>query len=108
MGIIDPVQHNPKTVLPTPVEGVRYIVMNDVDLGGFQWNDDGNTLNASNNDIIEFSSGKWIISNNPVENDIVEVIVDNSLYIYDEQNGWYSVILSSYRNGLWRIYLGEF
>lgn len=107
-GIIDPVQHNPKTVLPTPVEGVRYIVMNDVDLGGFQWNDDGNTLNASNNDIIEFSSGKWIISNNPVENDIVEVIVDNSLYIYDEQNGWYSVILSSYRNGLWRIYLGEF
>jgi hypothetical protein len=55
--VIDPLTTYPGQVLPTPVTGARYLLINDVGSTTVAWG----SLTASANDIIEYNGSQWVV-----------------------------------------------
>jgi len=113
--IINPSVSYPGNGLPVTAVGQRYLLLtNNQDGGGEKLigdNGDGinpwGSLEAYENDIIEFDGTNWFVSFNSSEVDVSQYVVniaDAQHYRYDGEQ-WTYTYLATYNPGYWRISL---
>lgn len=118
IGFIDPTKHFPNgngAVLPSPTGNDRYVCLGEANLDTVAWNNEtivGSDNIVNTNDIVEYNqtSSKWEIIFKASESTNVEYldnINDGKKYQFTKEEGWFDVIYSIYRQGMWKIILME-
>jgi hypothetical protein len=103
--VIDPLRSFPGSGLPSPSEGDRYLILNDI--GPSQaW---GNIL-AYTNDIIQYQNGAWIVSfsSMTVQTQQYVLNLNKSMQLKwtgNNAEGWVLAIDGRYGPGFWRLEL---
>jgi hypothetical protein len=100
--VINPLQTFPGGKLPTPVDGVSYLLLNDI--GPSQaW---GN-ITASTNDIISYNNGTWAVTFDASATNTIEFVVNSysgsQLKFLNGQ--WILSIDGVYEKGYWELVL---
>lgn len=100
VGIIDPLRIFQGSKLPSPTDGDRYLIINDVS-PSVAWG----SLKAKSQDVIEFNSGAWAVAFDSKASTEDQFLVNNStnklLRFTDGQ--WVVAIDGQYAPGLWRM-----
>lgn len=112
-GIIDPTVTYPGNGLPTPVDGVKYLLLGDISSSGLWGTITYNKIatQAKENDIIQWSAStsSWSIyaKSNTLE-DMTHYTVQSSTgdqYITYDNGSWRLTLDAEYNKGFWRIKL---
>lgn len=102
-GIVDPQKNYPGDgVLPAPVVGQRYIVVNAVS-DQMPWG-----INANRNDVLEYNGSNWIVSfDSAAANDTVHYLLNTASddQLEWSENTWKNSYEGIYNAGYWRLYL---
>lgn len=105
--IVDPTQNYPGDgILPVPSEGQRYLITSEIPLDTEAWN---LNIDTTENDIIEFMNGEWIVSFSS-SSEVAELVsssLTNTQYRWSpEINQWQPTINKVYYPGTWDIKFG--
>jgi hypothetical protein len=119
--IVDPLQKGPGAGLPTPVTGVRYLIIESIgniinEDGPDAWKQaNGDDFIAQENDIIEWNGSKWHIIFSAADHltvdsqDPVAPVYQTNIYtgVQYKWDGfaWTKSFEGEYREGLWRLRL---
>lgn len=101
-GIIDPLNVYPGKGLPAVSEGHRYLILNDIG-STIAWG----SINAQQNDVIEYSGGAWTIAFDASSVDTVQHLINTHTGTQLRWTGdeWVLSVGGEYGPGYWRIHL---
>ena len=101
--IINPTKTYPTGSLPTPQQGDRYLLLDNIRPGGNIW---GN-ISANTNDIIEYNNSEWIVVFSSRSIKIFTYIknLKSSSYWTWTGNEWINTIDACYNPGYWSLKL---
>jgi hypothetical protein len=104
--VINPQLTGPNAGLPSPVNGVRYLIVEDIGTSGVSTTAWG-SLVANANDIIEYDSGQWVVDFDSVGASNVEFVTNlttNVQYRYVPADGmWIKSYDGFYEEGDYSI-----
>lgn len=103
--VIDPSKVGPGAGLNLPTVGQRYLLLANMSTSSLLWG----TINAVENDIIEYNGTAWVVSFNSRNSNTQSRQIVTNLYnqrLLEWNNGaWSSYVPTSAAAGLWRISL---
>lgn len=103
--VINPQTAVPGSNIPPPINGARYLLVEDIGASSVAWG----SLNAHANDIIQYSSmaGQWLVSFNSSINIVQQYVLNLHTGRQLRWNGgsWEVSILFEYEPGYWRVAL---
>jgi hypothetical protein len=103
-GIINPQKSEPGVGnLPAEATGQRYLLVeNTIPFDGAPW---GTTLEAKENDIVEYNGSEWVVSFNALAVNTIGYTtnVNSGEKLYFDGNEWVVAIEGIFAEGYWRI-----
>lgn len=108
--VIDPLKTHPSNLPESPVDGHRYLILND--LGHSEAWGHGNPLTpnalfARSGDILEYKNGAWVVAFNSNQSTEAQYVVNlkSGKQMKHVDGGWIMAVDGEYNPGYWRLYL---
>ena len=105
--VINPQLKGPGQGLPAPVNGQRYLLVDDIGTDGGPFSNAWGNLVAHANDIIQYTGSHWVVSFDSQSTQTLQYVSNLTTGVQYKWNGnqWLKSYEGEYKEGLWTLVL---